>query len=494
MQEAASATTHFDIDHLLKADGTVGGPARLTVRDGRIAAVTPIPAPSNGLLAMPAFANAHDHGRGLRTLAFGAMDDPLESWLPNMAREPRLPAFERAAVAFARMAETGIAATMHVHGFQARTRAEAIDETAEVARAAAAVGIRVAFAPAFRDRNPLSYGNEAAFLAAADPALRAALLAPAPGLWRPDIDDYLAFVDEISAFEGPRFSVQYCPAGPQWVSEASLAAIAEASARSGRRIHMHLLETRPQREWADFAHPEGLLAVLDRIGFLSPRLSVAHGVHLRSDEIARLAKRGVIVSVNTSSNLRLRSGIAPVAAFAGEGITFGLGLDAQPIDDDDDMLREMRLVHLLHQGFGFEEDLPPDKILGAAMRDGRAAILGREGDPAPLDPGAPADVAILDLGAMSRDLIDGSIDPVTILLTRATRRHLVGLFVGGAVVVEAGRLASVDHDALETRLLEAARAAWAAAPPDDDRRRHLRATARRFYGCGCHAGGFLAEA
>lgn len=494
MQEAASPTTIFDVDHLLKADGTTSGPVRLTVRDGRIAAVTPIAAPSNGLLAMPAFANAHDHGRGLRTLAFGAIDDPLESWLPNLPREPRLPAFERAAVAFARMAETGIAATMHVHGFQARSRAEAVDEVAEVARAAAAVGIRVAFAPAFRDCNPFSYGNEAAFLAAADPALRAALVAPAPGPWRPDIDDHLAFVDEISAHEGPHFSVQYCPAGPQWVRETSLAAIAEASARSGRRIHMHLLETRSQREWADFAHPEGLLALLDRIGFLSPRLSVAHGVHLRPAEIALLAKRGVIVSVNTSSNLRLRSGIAPVAAFAAEGLAFGLGLDAQPIDDDDDMLRETRLVHLLHQGFGFEDALPPERLLRAALRDGRTAILGHGDDPAPLDPGAPADVAILDLSAMSRDLLDGSIDPLTVLLTRATRRHLVTLLVGGAVVVEAGRLASVDHDVLETRLLAAARAAWAEAPPDDDRRRHLRATARRFYGCGCHAGGFLAEA
>lgn len=493
MQSPNAPTSHFDVDRLLGADGAATGPARLTIHDGRIAAVTPIPSPANGLLAMPAFANAHDHGRGLRTLAFGADDDPLESWLPNVAREPRLPAFERAAVAFARMAETGIAATMHVHGFQARSATEAVDETAEVARAAAAVGIRVAFAPAFRDRNPFSYGNEAAFLAAADPTLRAALLAPTPGPWRPDIDDYLAFVDAAASFEGPHFSVQYCPAGPQWVRETSLAAIAEASARSGRRIHMHLLETRHQREWADFVHPDGLLAELDRIGFLSPRLSVAHGVHLRPAEIDLLATRSVIVSVNTSSNLRLRSGIAPVAEFVARGLVFGLGLDALPMDDDDDMLREMRLVHLLHRGFGFDEAVPPARLSRAATRDGRTAILGRDDGPPPLSVGAVADLAILDYAAMSHDLLDGSIEPSTVLLTRATRRHLVALLVGGRPVVDRGRLVAVDRTALEARLLEAARAAWAAAPPDDDRRRRLRATVRRFYGCGCHAGGFLAE-
>ena len=493
MPETASSVLHLDVDHLLRDDGTTSGPVRLTVRDGRIAAVTPIPAPANGLLAMPAFTNAHDHGRGLRTLAFGAVDGPLESWLPSVGREPRLPAFERAAVAFARMAETGIAATMHVHGFQAGSLADAVDEAAQVARAAAAVGIRVAFAPAFRDRNPFSYGNEAAFLAAADPALRTALLAPAPGPWRPGIDDYLAFVETIATFEGPHFSVQYCPAGPQWVHETSLAAIARASARSGRRIHMHLLETRHQREWADFVHPQGLVGVLDRIGFLSPRLSVAHGVHLRDDEIDLLAARGVIVSVNTSSNLRLRSGIAPVAAFAGGGLAFGFGLDGLPIDDDDDMLREMRLVHLLHQGVGFDDAVPPARLLRAAMRDGRSAVLGRDDGPPPLTPGAIADVVILDHAAMTRDRIDESVDPLAVLLTRATRHHLVGLLVGGAAVVENRRLVTVDREALETRLLDAARCAWRAAPPDDDHMRRLRTTVRRFYGCGCHAGGFVAE-
>jgi len=76
---------------------------------------------------------------------------------------------------------------------------------------------------------------------------------------------------------------------------------------------MHLFETQAQREWADAVYPEGLVCRLDEIGFLSPRLTVAHGVWLKEDECALLAERGVTVSVNTSSNLRLRSGIAPVA-------------------------------------------------------------------------------------------------------------------------------------------------------------------------------------
>lgn len=488
----ATRPAHLDVDHLLRADGIASGPARISLEGDRIAAVTPITAPGNGRLAMAGFANAHDHGRGLRTLAFGAVDDALESWLPSLAREPRLPAFERAAVAFARMAETGIVATMHVHGFQARDAAEALDEAREVARAARAVGLRVAFAPAFRDRNPLSYGNEAAFLEAAEPALRAALATP-PGPWRPSIGEYLAFVDEVAGLASPHFSVQYCPAGPQWMSDAAAEAIARASARTGRRIHMHLLETRYQREWADFAHPDGLLARLDRLGFLSPRLSVAHGVHLRADERALLAARGVRISVNTSSNLRLRSGIAPVGDFVEAGVLFGLGLDGLPMDDDDDMLREMRLVHLNHRGFGLDDRLTPARLLAAATRDGRVSVLGEVGEPAPLTPGAIADVVVLDYAAMTGDLLDGAVDPLTVLLTRATQRHVRTVLVAGSVVVDEGRLATLDRDELEGRLLAAARAAWAASPPDDAHMGRLRGTVRRFYGCGCHAGGFAAE-
>ena len=61
-------------------------------------------------------------------------------------------------------------------------------------------------------------------------------------------------------------------------------------------------------------------------------------MHLREDECELLAEHGVIVSVNTSSNFRLRSGIAPVGQFLRTGVRFGAGLDAQPMDDDDDGL------------------------------------------------------------------------------------------------------------------------------------------------------------
>ena len=79
-------------------------------------------------------------------------------------------------------------------------------------------------------------------------------------------------------------------------------------------------------------------------------VSIAHGVHLRGDEIALLAERGVAVSIDTSSNLHLRNGLAPTAAMHRADLRLVTGLDGFSADDDDAALRELRLNHMLHRG------------------------------------------------------------------------------------------------------------------------------------------------
>jgi cytosine/adenosine deaminase-related metal-dependent hydrolase len=475
----------IEVDRIIGGPGSPAGRVAIRIADGRIAELRPIEEPLNGTVVMVAPTNAHDHGRGLRTLAFGAVDDALECWLLTLSREPKVAAYPRAAVAFARMAEGGVANTNHSHTPQ--NPGGIVEECAEVSRAARDVGIRVAFAAPFSDRNPIVYGDPAPLLAKA-PALSSRLQGrPMTGS---TVEDYLRRVEEMAAFEHAGFAIQYCPVGPQWVSDPALAAIADASAATGRRVHMHLLETRTQREWADHAYPEGIVRFMDTIGLLSPRLSVAHGVYLREDECELLAERGVIVSVNTSSNFRLRSGIAPVGQFLRTGLRFGVGLDAQPMDDDDDMLREMRLVWLNHRGFGMEDVLGRDRLIEALTIDGRRAVLGEDGG-GRIAVGAPADLLVLDLAAMTPDLVSPDEDALTVILTRATRRHIRRLVVAGRTVVADGRCVTVDLPALEAGLIAEARATWRTPPGSRD---EMIAHVRRYYRCGCHVGQpFVAE-
>jgi cytosine/adenosine deaminase-related metal-dependent hydrolase len=428
---------------------------------------------------LPALVDAHDHGRGLRPFAMGTQDQPLELWLPLLGQEPLVDPYLRAAVAFARNARSGIGAVNHCHNPQRVTAL--VEEARAVARAARDVGIRVAFAVPLRDRNYIAYGDPgpiAAALGSEDFKKLTDLIV------RVSIADQLAWVDAIAAFEHPLFHVQYGPVGPQWCSDALLAKIAEASVRTGRRVHMHLFETLRQREWADAHYPGGLIRHLDAIGLLSPRLTLAHGVWLRADECELLAAREVTVSINTSSNLRLGSGLAPVALFKSKGLAWAMGLDGMAFDDDEDALRELRLLWRCQQGTAMTGAISRAELCDAAFVAGRRTITPGAGGA--VEPGMAADLMRLDYRGMTADVLEGAASELDVILTRARKDHVRTLLVAGRTVVEDGLVCSVDLPVLESELLGQARAAWPEAPEAAKLRRRYHAALADFYGCACH--------
>ncbi|TDR88045.1 amidohydrolase family protein [Enterovirga rhinocerotis] len=427
---------------------------------GSIAAIAPEEVSGPRLLALPAFANAHDHARPLSLTSFGAAFLPLETWLPRSALATPPDAYLAAAAPLARAARSGCAAVM-VHYTRPSGRLSPVDEAREVARAARDVGVRMAFAPAIRDRNPLVYGASEPVLAELPPEHRETMArmferpAPAPA-------DYVALVEEIAAaIEGPTVSVQFGPAGVQWCSEPLLEAIAERSAATGRRVHMHLLETRYQRDWADRTFPRGIVTYLKEIGLLSPRLTLAHAVHSTEAEREMIAEAGATIVTNFSSNLGLRSGIGPIREARRQGCRVCVGMDGLAFDEDDDILREMRLVQSAHGPWGFDDPGDRRRFLAAVIADGRAS-LGAPGDGA-LVPGAPADIVLLDLDALDRDAIL-PVDPLDLLFARGTQRHVRDVVVAGRTIVRDGVVLGLDLDAAEDELRDRYRQALAGEP------------------------------
>lgn len=456
--------------------------ARVLVADGRIVEVASAAGSDDGLLLLPALVDAHDHGRGLRSVGIGVRDQPLELWLPLLGLEPHVDPYLRAAVAFARNARAGICAINHCHVPQ---RVQAlVDEAAAVARAAHDVGIRVAFAVPLRDRNYLAYGDPdpiAAALGNADFKSIAETVVRIPRA------EQLAWVEAVSAFEHPLFHVQYGPVGPQWCSDTLLAEIAEGSARSGRRIHMHLFETRRQREWADAHYPKGLVHHLDAIGLLCDRLTVAHGVWLRPDECERLAERGVTISANTSSNLRLGSGTAPVSLFKSASLAWAMGLDGMALDDDEDALRELRLLWHGQRGVELTSAISPAELCDAVFCIGRRTVTPEPGGA--IAPGMAADLVVLDYAAMTADVLDASGRELEILLTRGRKEFVKRLIVAGRTIIEDGLVCSIDLAAAEQELLAQARAAWPASAVSMALRQRFRNALAEFYVSGAHRRG-----
>ena len=238
----------------------------------------------------------------------------------------------------------------------------------------------------------------------------------------------------------------------QWCTGELLEGVAQASARTGRRIHMHLLETRYQREWADREFPDGIVRYLDSIGFLSERTTLAHCAWARPDELELLAERKVTISVNTSSNLHLRSGIAPLAGMMKRGCRVALGLDGASLDEDDDALREMRLADLLHAGTGFRIDVSREQILTAILVNGRRSVTNKD-EGGTLTPGAPADILLIDWAKLDADRLRPGLDPLDLLFARSTARHIKELIVGGRTVMRNGQVPGIDLPAMNEDLL-----------------------------------------
>ena len=435
---------------------------------------------------MPALANAHDHARAVKPIALGALELPLELWLAAIAGAPRVDPYLVGAIAFGRSALGGAGSIM-CHYVRPQGGMSLVDEAREVARAAHDVGVRIAFALSMRDRNYIAYGDDARtlqMLPAADRKTIEGMLVGKPASPAAQV----ALVDEIAAaVESPLVTVQYGPAAVQWCSHPLLEAIAARSAQTGRRVHMHLLESRYQREWADKAYPGGMLKFLDSIGLLSPRLSVAHAVWARPDELELLAERGVIISVNNSSNLSLRSGTPPVADMLRARVAIAIGQDGVGLDDDDDALREVRLGHFLHQGLGLDERLDAATLLHAACDTGRRAITGIQ-EPAALEPGCLADVLVIDRAALSRDVIAEHLDDLPLVLARASARHIRSLYVAGREVVSGGRLTGVDLPDLEGQMLKQLGQGVAAFNEWQRTVLRMRASLTRFYASGMHCG------
>ncbi len=223
---------------------------------------------------------------------------------------------------------------------------------------------------------------------------------------------------------------------------------------------MHLLETRYQRAWADNAYPQGIVRYLDDIGLLSPRLTLAHCTWTRPDELDLIAERGAIISANASSNLTLRSGIAPVAEMMKRGCRVAIGLDGATLDEDDDALRELRLSHLLHVGTGFRTDVSRSAMLTNVLRTGRASVLNRD-DGGRLATGEPADLLLLDWNAVDDDRLRPDVDPLDLLFARATARHIRELIIAGRTIVRQGTVTGIDYPAMRDELVGRLRAGMA---------------------------------
>jgi 5-methylthioadenosine/S-adenosylhomocysteine deaminase len=191
---------------------------------------------------------------------------------------------------------------------------------------------------------------------------------------------------------------------------------------------------------------------MHRLGLLGPGLIAVHAVHLDATEIALLKETGSHVAHCPSSNLKLASGIAPVAALLDAGVNVGLGTDGTASNNRLDLFEEMRLAALLAKGAsGRPTSAPAQRTLAMATL-GAARALGLEDQIGSITPGKQADLAAVDLAALE---LSPCYHPLSHLVYAAAREHVTHVWVAGRPLLENRRLTTLD-----TAELAATAASW----------------------------------
>ena len=183
---------------------------------------------------------------------------------------------------------------------------------------------------------------------------------------------------------------------------------------------------------------------LNTLGFLGPEVSCAHSVWLTDQDIDIMAQTGTTVCHNPSSNLRLKNGIAPVNAPLAKGVNVALGTDSTAINDDDDMIQEMRLAAKLHRQPGLDQPAMNSHQALRMATANAARPTSLQDKIGVLEPGRWADMVLLDLDAMVEPYMEAGTDVVDTLLYRGKASHVDTVMIQGEVVVKKGVFIKVD--------------------------------------------------
>ena len=260
-----------------------------------------------------------------------------------------------------------------------------------------------------------------------------------PTAYATDTDDYLAkglaVRDELR--EEALLSFCLAPHAPYTVSDRSFAKVLTLAEQIELPIHVHLHET--GQEISDSMRDFGMRPIerLRRLGLLSPGLIGVHTVHLDAGEISLLAEHGCSVAHCPTSNLKLASGIAPIAALHAHGVNIGLGTDSAASNNRLDLFQEMRLAALLAKGqSGRADAITAHQALHMATLGG-ARALGLDTTIGSIAPGKAADLCAVSLNATE---LSPCYDPVSHLVYTAGRENISDVWVAGRIRVEGGQL------------------------------------------------------
>jgi 5-methylthioadenosine/S-adenosylhomocysteine deaminase len=437
-------------------DGDVHRPraADILIEHGKIAAVGAGLTPSgphevidaSGKLVLPGLINAHYHSHD--TLCRGMFEElPLEMWLlytlPMGRNRSKEEVRARTLVGALESLRSGITTVQDMLNLTPMN-----DEYTDVVLTAYRdAGIRVVFSPMVADIPPIGMVRGGDRLPGDVQEMLGTTALPA--------DEQAAYLDhQLAHRRQPLLHWAVAPFAPQRCTMRLLEACTSLAERHDLPVYTHVYETKGQvliaRELFN-EHERSLLVYLKNAGLLGPRLNVVHGVWLSRRDMDVLAEADCGVVLNHLSNMKLKSGIAPVRDLIDRGVRIGLGCDNCSGSDVQNVFQAMKMFCLLA---AVTEPEPGAALAHEALRHatlGNARTAGLQDRLGALKPGYCADLVLIDLK-----------DPAYLPYNSAARqlvytetgRAVDTVIVGGRVVVQDRKAVTIDEDGLRREVAD----------------------------------------
>src|SRR5919112_364844 len=403
-------------ERVVEGDVLVRG-GRIESVGGESSAAADVTIDARGCAVLPGFVQTHVHL--CQTLFRGAADDlELIDWLKKRVW-PMEAAHDAASLRAS--ARLGVA-EMIKGGTTSALTMETVNHTREVFRVVEESGFRATVGKCMMDA-----GDDvpAALREETEDSIRESLALL--GEWHGRADGRVRYCF------APRFAVS-CTRG-------LLERVARLARERGVMVHTHASENRTECEMVERETGRRNVEYLDSLGVSGAHVLLAHCVHLSEDEINLLASTGTRVSHCPSSNMKLGSGIAPVASLLGRGVSVSLGADGAPCNNRLDMFTEMRSAALLQKVWRGADVLTAARVLRMATRDG-ARALGLEEEIGSVEEGKRADLVVVDLERLHTTPRP---DVVSTLVYAAEAADVRDVLIDGRVVLRDGQLTTLDE-------------------------------------------------
>jgi cytosine/adenosine deaminase-related metal-dependent hydrolase len=392
-------------------------------------------------LIVPGLINAHYHSHD--TLCRGLFEElPLEFWLlytlPMGANRSNEELRARTLVGALECIRCGITCVQDMLGLVPLD-----DESTDVVVGAYKdIGLRVVFAPMVWDIPPIAMVRNKDSL---PPDVQDML----GSIGRP-INDQIDYLNhQFNRYRAkPALHWAVAPFAPQRCSPKMLQGCADLAHKHDLPVYTHVYETRGQRLIASEQFPDhdgSLITYLERNNLLGPKLNIVHSVWINRQEMDRMAAADAGIVLNHLSNLKLKSGIAPVLDIREAGVRIGLGCDNCSGSDVQNIFQAMKTFCLFAAVSDPEPGTPlAHEVLRHATL-GNARTAGLQGKLGAIKPGHMADLILIDLNDAAYMPYNSAARQ---LVYTETGRGIDSVMIDGRMVLQDGKISTIDEDAL----------------------------------------------